>query len=293
MASRNQSQRMIQKWTASLTTETRREVCRYVREDWEEAVQRRHNNNNTIAQAYNNVMSSTPVAARPLSRRLLDKKNKASSSEVVLEKDAAKSKSRKKSKTKGTPQQAGVDQAPEQQQQKDNNDTTNTATANTEKRDITHTSSATLTAKKPPKKTKKGSGKDTGKMRRANDPYSLDANDPGLSESDSEAVISLLGKSDEDQHTVTDVLTGITMEDYIDTNIDDVGMVSLNTWISNHTFTVRQSVNVRDKNKNSNLGQEESESSIRVNHRKYTENKWCQEKFGESPSFSFDLLGLI
>jgi hypothetical protein len=79
------------------------------------------------------------------------------------------------------------------------------------------------------------------------------------------------------------------MVEYIATNIDDVGVASRNTHIRHHTITERMIVNIPDKHKNSNLGTSVSESNIRVDHCKYTENNCCQEKFGESPNFSFDL----
>jgi hypothetical protein len=74
---------------------------------------------------------------------------------------------------------------------------------------------------------------------------------------------------------MSNVLTNITMEEYIAKNIDDVGVTSRNTHIRHHTITERRTVNIPDKYKNSNLGTSVSESNIRVDHRKYTENNCC------------------
>jgi hypothetical protein len=84
-------------------------------------------------------------------------------------------------------------------------------------------------------------------------PYSFHGNHPALCKSESDAVITLLGGSDKEQPTMSDVLRGITMEDYSPTNIDDAGMTSRNRWISHHTFMGRRSVKIPDKYKNSNF----------------------------------------
>jgi hypothetical protein len=268
------------------------------------ATQTQQQETNTITQqAYNNVMSSTPSATRE-SQRLLEK---ASKSQEAKKDDVIPRKSNEKRDQR---QEANEDPAPEQQQQKDTNQITNTATASTDTSDSTNTSPASLTATQRPEKkkgkeqqgsasnTRKKSGgrfskKESREMGKGTEPYSFHGNHPALSGSESDAVIHLLGETDDEQPTVSDVLMRITMEDYTATNIDDVGVATRNQWIRHHTIQGRRTVSIPAKYQNSNLGKAESESSNRVNLRKYKESKWCQEKFGESPSFSFDLLGLI
>jgi hypothetical protein len=183
-------------------------------------------------------MSSTPSATRE-SQRLLAKASKSQDAE----KDDVIPRKRKDQK-KDQRQQANEDPAPEQQQQKDTNQITNTATASTDTIDSTNTSPASVTATQRSEKKKKGreqqgsasntrkksggqfSKKENRQMGKGTEPYSFHGNHPALSGSESDAVIDLLGGSDDEQPTVSDVLTYITMEDYTATNIDDVGVAT-------------------------------------------------------------------